>query len=70
MSPSVVQVYPSIAHDHDGDIHDHDGDVDDHDGDADDYAGAIDDGLYNSNSVARYKDRHSEDSHNHLMVAQ
>ena len=63
MSPEVVQVSPSIVHDHGGDADDHGGDVDDHDG-------AIDDGLYNSNSAARYTDRHSEDSHSALMVAQ
>jgi hypothetical protein len=65
-SPEVIQVYPSIVHDHDGGVDDHDGAVDDHDG-------AIDDGGDNDggdNSVARYQDRHSEDSHSNLMVAQ
>jgi hypothetical protein len=68
--PEIVKVYPSIVRRRDGDVRDHNGDVDDHGGDVDDHDGAIDDGVYHSNSVARYKGRHSEDSHSNLMVAQ
>ena len=65
-SPEVIQVYPSIVHDHD--VH-----VDDRANDVDARDGAIDDGGDNDggdNSGARYKDRHSEDNHSALMVAQ
>jgi hypothetical protein len=57
-SPEVVQLYASIVHGHDGDDHDSDGHDD----------GDVDDGVYNS--VARYKDRYSEDSHSNMMAAQ
>jgi hypothetical protein len=60
-SPEVVQVYASIVHDHDDDVHGHDSDVHDDDGN-------VDGVVYNS--VARYTDRHSEDSHSNMMVAQ
>jgi hypothetical protein len=67
-SPEVVQVYASIVHDHDDDGHGHDSDVHDDDDDVHDDDDDVDDGVYNS--VARYMDRYSEDSHSTLMVAQ
>jgi hypothetical protein len=65
-------IYLSIVRGHDGDVHDYDGDVDGHGGDVDDHDGAIDDGVShsNSNSMAHYTGRYSEDSHNNLMGAQ
>ena len=67
-SPEVVQVYASIVHGHDRDGHDHGGDGHGHDSDGHDDDGDVDDGVYNG--VARYTDRHSEDSHSTLRVAQ
>ena len=53
-SPEVVQVYASTVRGHDSDVHDDDDDVDD--------------GVYHR--VARYTDKHSEDSHSNMMAAQ